>query len=69
MGTAGPRFTGMSGRRGAGIIVMTLAIVAGVAFAMSEVLAGEFPARPLAAVAFAGVGLVVFARGGGDGRV
>ncbi|MCT2085843.1 hypothetical protein M3D75_06920 [Microbacterium enclense] len=54
----------MSGRRWAGIILMSVALVAGSVIAVSEVIAGDFPRRSIGVVIIAAIGLVVFLRMG-----
>ncbi|MXS73425.1 hypothetical protein CSIV_11120 [Microbacterium sp. CSI-V] len=52
----------MSGRRWAGILVMTLVLVTSTVFAVSELLAGSFPRHAVGAIVASAIGLVLFCR-------
>lgn len=52
----------MSGRRWAGIPVMTIALVTSMAFAVPELMAGSFPRHAVGAIVASVVGLVLLWR-------
>ncbi|RWR22825.1 hypothetical protein D8Y23_01135 [Microbacterium enclense] len=54
----------MSGRRWAGIILVSVALVGGSVIAVSEVIAGDFPRRSIGVVIIAAIGLVLLWRRG-----